>query len=86
MLIVLGWGILAALVTWAFCSPIAFNWNPHIPGGHCADRDAGFLVVGVVDAVTDLMILLLPLPFIWNLQLPRTNKIGLSVLFSIATM
>ena len=68
MAITFGWGLLAFTVTWAFCVPIAFNWNKEIPGGHCANVDVGFLIVGIVDATTDFMILILPMPMIWRLK------------------
>ncbi len=71
MFFIFAWGVLAFTVTWAWCVPIAYGWNPTIPGGHCADRDAGYLAVGVIDPVTDLLILLLPLLMIYHLQIPR---------------
>ncbi len=86
MILVLGWGILAGTVTWAFCVPIAYNWDLTIPGGRCANRDLGYLVVGIVDAITDGLILILPLPVIWKLQIPLANRIGLGLIFSIGIM
>ena len=86
MVLTFGWAMLALTVTWAFCDPIAFNWDKTIPGGHCADLDAGFLVVGIVDAITDFMIFILPMPMIWRLQVPRTKQISLVIVFSIALM
>lgn len=80
------WSIYAALGTWALCSPIAFNWNPMIPGGHCADRQASFYAIGVLDVATDCLIFLLPIPMIWNLQTALRNKIGLSLIFSIGVV
>ena len=86
MVLIFGWGVLAFSVTWAFCSPIAYGWDVTIPGGHCANRDAGYLVVGIVDAVTDLLILILPMPMIWKLQIPRVRQVSLVVIFSIAIL
>lgn len=86
MTITVIWSIYAALGTWALCTPIAFNWNPDIPGGHCADRQASFYAIGVLDVATDCLIFLLPLPMIWNLQTAMRNKIGLSLIFSIGVV
>jgi len=86
MFFIFAWGVLAFTVTWAWCVPIAYGWNPTIPGGHCADRDAGYLAVGVIDPVTDLLILLLPLPMIYHLQIPRIKQLSLAFIFSIAIL
>ncbi|KAL8687667.1 MAG: hypothetical protein Q9224_005085 [Gallowayella concinna] len=84
MSLVVGWGILAATQTWAFCVPIAYGWDPTIPGGHCANRNAGYLVVGIVDAITDFLILCLPLPMILRLKVSRSRQISLMIIFGIA--
>ena len=86
MALIFGWGILAFTVLWAFCSPVAFNWDKTIPGGHCANAHVGLLVCGIVDTITDFIILILPMPMIWRLQIPRTKRISLIVIFSIAIM
>ncbi len=86
MVLIFGWGLLAFTVTWALCEPIAYGWDVTIPGGHCANRDAAYLVVGVVDAVTDFLILILPLPIIWRLQVPKVKQVSLMVIFGIAVL
>ena len=86
MALIFSWGVLAMTVTWAFCVPISYSWDVTIPGGHCANRDAGYLVVGVIDAVTDFMILILPLPVMWSLQVSRVKQMSLIVIFSIAVL
>ena len=73
-------------VTWAFCVPIAYNWDKSIPGGHCANLDGSFLAIGVIDAFTDTVILILPLPMIWRLMIPRKKQISLAIIFSIAVL
>ncbi|KAL8896114.1 MAG: hypothetical protein Q9207_007868 [Kuettlingeria erythrocarpa] len=72
--LVVGWGLLAATQTWAFCVPVAYGWDTTIRGGHCANRNAGYLAVGIIDAVTDFLILCLPLPMILRLKIPRARQ------------
>lgn len=86
MSLIFAWGVLASTVTWAWYVPIAYIWNVTISGGHCANRDAGYLAVGVIDAVTDLFILVFPLSMIYKLQIPRMKQISLAVIFSIAIL
>ncbi|KAL8866015.1 MAG: hypothetical protein Q9174_006552, partial [Haloplaca sp. 1 TL-2023] len=84
MFFVFAWGVLAGTVTWAFCTPIAYGWDSSIPNARCANRSAGFLAVGIIDPVTDLFILLLPLPVIYKLQMPQYKKWSLAFIFSVA--
>ncbi|KAL8782576.1 MAG: hypothetical protein Q9213_005254 [Squamulea squamosa] len=86
MAVIFCWGVLASTVTWCFCVPIAYGWDKSIAGGDCANREVGYLIVAVIDAVTDFIILLLPLPMIWQLQIPRQKQISLVVILSIALL
>ena len=63
------------------CKPVAYNWDFNIPGGYCADKMGPYRWISIPNIVTDLVMLVLPLPVIWRLQTRRTNKIGLTVTF-----
>jgi hypothetical protein len=63
------------------CKPIEMNWNPTVEGGSCGNQNAAFTAVGIVDIITDLIILILPVPMVYKLQVPRANKIGLCCIF-----
>ncbi|KAK5993996.1 hypothetical protein PT974_07435 [Cladobotryum mycophilum] len=63
------------------CTPVDQLWNPH-PGGHCRDMQiSDFGTIGI-NLFLDLAILLLPLPTLWGLQLPRRKKIVATIMFS----
>ena len=80
------WGAWACLNSWVICTPIAYNWDKTIPGGHCLDHVSAYISVGVIDIVVDVCIFLLPIPMVWQLQVPQRNKIGLYLLFGISIM
>ena len=84
--IVWAWAMSIILESFLLCHPVAFNWNPTLPEGGCGNRNAAFVVAGVLNMVTDFMVMLLPIPYIWKLQLPVGRKIGLSVAFSIGLL
>lgn len=77
------WSTMVILTAFVLCQPVAFNWDNTIPGGKCANQPAAFLAIGILDLMVDLMVLVLPLPMIWNLQLPLTNKIALFAIFGV---
>lgn len=84
--IIIAWGVMVVLTAFLLCRPLAYNWDPTIPGGTCANQDATFIAVGALDVVMDTLILILPLPTIWNLQIPRSNKIALSGIFGLGVL
>ena len=78
--IVIGWW-LSFLLTYAFvCSPIRSNWEPSIPH-HCGNTKVVNLFAPAPWILTDFIILVSPLPVIRKLQMPLSDKIGLSGLF-----
>lgn len=71
-------GIIAALVT---CQPFAFKWDKTIPDGHCANLLAAYAYVSIPNILTDLAIAILPISTIYNLQMSRIRKVGVSLTF-----
>jgi hypothetical protein len=80
------WSILVILTAFVLCTPFAFSWDNTIPGGKCADQTAWFIAIGVLDLTVDLMILVLPMPVIWKLQLPVGNRIALLGIFCVGVL
>ena len=70
------------LATTFICSPIPFSWDPTITGT-CGNRNALWLAIGVLNIVTDVLVLALPMPMLWRLQIPQKKKIALSLIFGL---
>ncbi|KAI0153040.1 hypothetical protein GGR57DRAFT_468670 [Xylariaceae sp. FL1272] len=69
------------------CIPSEKIWNPLVLGGSCSiDQQLLIIVLSSANLVADLSILLLPQLIIWRLQMSRTKKAGLSVIFAIAVL
>lgn len=83
MVIVALWCLSVILCGVLLCQPFAFNWDQTIPGGHCGDQVLSYIITGSVNIVTDVMVLCLPMPMIWSLQMPTSNKLALTVVFAI---
>ncbi|POS80965.1 hypothetical protein DHEL01_v200638 [Diaporthe helianthi] len=71
---VAGWTISAAGVSIGQCTPIAYGWDQTIPGGSCVKYGLLVLVAGVLNVVTDLIILVLPIPSVLRLQISKQKK------------
>jgi hypothetical protein len=74
------WWIGTILADTLICIPIEHNWNPTIPA-HCGNKQLLAIIPPIPWIVTDLVILLMPLPMVWKLHLPRLQRVGLVGLF-----
>ncbi|KAI0385918.1 hypothetical protein F5Y04DRAFT_160013 [Hypomontagnella monticulosa] len=80
------WMFLTLLLELFVCHPIEKNWNFRSTIGHCGDQRAAFASVGVVDILTQLTILMLPLPTIVKLEMEWRYKIVTACVFSIGIL
>lgn len=59
-----------------FCKPISAYWNG--PLDKCIDQQKVIIADSVISIVSDLWILILPVPMLWSLQFTRVKKIRVS--------
>ncbi|KAI9889654.1 MAG: hypothetical protein M1814_005055 [Vezdaea aestivalis] len=64
------------------CTPINASWNKN-PAlkSKCVDPPTLYRVTAIINLVTDIIILLIPLPFIWRLQMSLRNRVALYGIF-----
>ncbi|KAL8863808.1 MAG: hypothetical protein Q9174_007542, partial [Haloplaca sp. 1 TL-2023] len=67
------------------CRPISGSWNPYIDA-KCIDTNAAILSIAVMTIATDVVILGLPVPLVWKLQLPQAQKVQLTGVFLLGTL
>ncbi|KAH6624705.1 hypothetical protein B0J18DRAFT_186795 [Chaetomium sp. MPI-SDFR-AT-0129] len=68
------------------CTPVAFNWDLTIPGGHCVDRRVLYLLTAAFNILTDILIMGLPVWIFWGLRIPKRTKIALLVIFALGLL
>lgn len=69
------------------CRPIAASWDPLLaPIAQCVNRGAIYITTAVIGITTDVILLGLPIPLIWKLQMPLKQKFGLTGMFAIGSM
>ncbi|KAK1060669.1 hypothetical protein LTR74_011684 [Friedmanniomyces endolithicus] len=73
------WAVLGGTL---LCSPAAKLWEPWLPG-HCISAERYWLSVACTDIGLDFLVLLLPLPAITALHLPRGQKFSLILVFAL---
>lgn len=75
-------GILGALL---MCRPFAKNWDMTLEGT-CGDNRLFYMWLGAINVVAEVVILLLPVPFLYQLQLKMAKKVVVIGLFSVGWM
>jgi hypothetical protein len=82
MAAVLAYGLAFYVVFLTNCSPIYQLWHP-VEGGWCRDVTIEELTSIFFNLFIDLVIVILPMPMLWKLQMPRHNKIFVTMMFSV---
>ena len=63
------------------CSPVAYAWNKSLQGGHCIDEVAFARSMTLPNVVTGAIMLVVPLPLSWRLNLTLSARVALTATF-----
>lgn len=63
------------------CIPRRKIWEPKVPG-RCIAIQNTFVATGVINVVDDFIILILPIYWVWLLQMPLKRKAQISLIFA----
>ena len=70
----------AVLVYLLQCIPIQANWMQSIEST-CINVDLALTIFGVINVITDVIIIVLPIPQLWHLSMSRFQKLQLTGVF-----
>lgn len=62
------------------CYPIQTYWDPSVKNAHCLNQRKVFFCSLSLSILTDLIILLVPIPLTWRLQMPIRKKVKIVLL------
>lgn len=79
--IVIATGMANTFVTVSQCTPIAYEWNKSIHGGRCIDEVAFARYMSIPNVITGAVMLIMPIPLVWRLNLNVSGKIALTATF-----
>ena len=88
------WFVIAVWTTWTIidvclclfgCNPIRKAWEPLLPGT-CIDIIQVGIASGYINIVTDVAILVLPIPMVWQLHLRTKLKVAVTAVFLCGTL
>jgi hypothetical protein len=85
MFLVIGYNIVLMCLLLFPCMPVKRTWDISITEGSCIDRTPVFMATAVLNMATDILLLVLPVPMIMKLQMPRAQKLGVICAFGIGS-
>ena len=74
------------LSTLLICRPITYSFDKTIPGGSCGDLLRFELFTAVWNLISDFIVVVLPMPMLWKLQLQTKKKVGLCIAFGMGIL
>lgn len=68
-----------------FCIPPRALWEPldNVPEAHCGNNQAMYAACASSDLGIDVIVISLPMPILWGLQLPAVKKVALTFVFGL---
>ena len=67
------------------CNPPHHFWDPDSTG-YCYPREVSLVSILAIELVIDTIILILPIRMVWALQMSRTNKVSISLIFLLGSL
>lgn len=74
------WLIGIVVASFFLCIPVEASWDPNVQGD-CSNQVPVYIGSAISSVVIDFIILLMPLPKIWRLQMSAVKKGGLMLVF-----
>lgn len=88
MITIIGvWSVAFIFANLLQCYPISLNWEDSgASASSCIQTNTMYLAQAWTDVLTDVMILSLPIPCIWALQMPARHKVGVTAIFLLGIL
>lgn len=81
----IGYLIMVILQAFLVCKPFAYSWNK-LRKGKCDNQLMIYVSSGIVNLVIDVVIVILPMPMLWGLQLGLHKKLALTFIFGLGAV
>lgn len=81
-------GLWMVLSGFLFCVPVRAFWSldHDFKAGHCLRMGPVWFTNAAIQISSDVLILIMPMPLVAKLQLPRRQKVGIMLVFGIGIL
>ena len=84
------WSTVTLLLAIFSCHPIKANWDTQLylkPTTHCSPRVYDVTNIhGYCNIISDFMLLILPIPALWKLQMTTGKKLSIAAVFATGSL
>lgn len=82
------WGISTFFAAAFQCTPVSYGWTQFTgkTKGKCLDFTALLLSTAIINICTDVAVLVLPMPLVWNLKIEKSQKFAVSGIFLLGSL
>ena len=80
-IVVIGTGIANTFIVIFQCSPVPYAWDKTIEGGKCFNELSFARFMAIPNVVDGFVMLVMPIPLVWRLELAVQQKIALTATF-----
>ncbi|KAK2015247.1 integral membrane protein [Colletotrichum eremochloae] len=77
------WTVITVLIAFFICRPLSDNWLLDLKNRNCGNQPAADGTMGVLNMITDIAVLVMPISHLWKLRLETYKKVALIVTFSL---
>jgi hypothetical protein len=74
------------IAAFTICRPFAANYDMSLAATHCGDREGLFVWASFPNIISDLIILVMPLPIVIHLKINTRLKMGLLLTFVVGSL
>ncbi|KAH8879185.1 hypothetical protein GQ53DRAFT_855095 [Thozetella sp. PMI_491] len=74
------------IVLWTQCSPASSYWTMYLAEQDCEPEGPPLMAQTITTVITDFIVFVLPLPTLYQLRLPMTQRLALIVLFGMGVV
>jgi hypothetical protein len=68
------------------CTPFMKGYDVSITEGSCIDRTPLYMASAVLNVLTDILLVVLPIPMVVSLPIPRPQKAGVICIFGVGSV
>lgn len=84
------WGTIAVFLSIFACRPVAASWNFKLqndPRTRCSPKSYDTAnAYGFCNIITDVVLMIMPVPLVWNMQMALKRKLGIVLVFATGAL
>lgn len=67
------------------CQPLSKVFSATVTEGSCINRTSVYICIAALNIASDVVLLIMPIPVVWALQMPRMQRVGVLVVFLLGS-